>query len=217
MEGEGARKRGLKREGNRRKRRGGCGKGRRPSDEFSGTRPLWRGGVAAQTLEKKNRRGPRGRKAARAPRRRPGGKKRGRLRGLERGRKMRAAARTVEESDVALRCGESRNPLSRKSSPLFLSPALFPNLSSLPRALSPLATNVHRLAPALPTFRVPPSPFRHGNHPFGASRESSPPPRCRLEYRNSSVGAKGYGGKKGLAWRRRWRGARRGWQRRGWL
>jgi len=56
----GARDRGLRREGNRRKRRGGRGKGRRPSDEFSGTRPLWRGGVAAQTLEKKNRRGPRG-------------------------------------------------------------------------------------------------------------------------------------------------------------
>lgn len=77
-----------------RKRRGGRGKGRRPSDEFSGTRPLWRGGVAAQTLEKKNRRGPRGRKAARArsatPARRK--KKAGRLRGLERGRKMRAAA-----------------------------------------------------------------------------------------------------------------------------
>ncbi|KYN36863.1 hypothetical protein ALC56_08654 [Trachymyrmex septentrionalis] len=36
------------------------------------------------------------------------------------------------------------------------------------------------------------------NHPFGAPHESSPPPRCRLEYRNRSVGAKGHGGKRGL-------------------
>lgn len=64
-----------------------------------------------------------------------GKKKRGRLRGPERGRKMRAAA-PGEEGDSAPRRGGPRNPLSRKSSPLFLSLALFPDPSALPSSPS---------------------------------------------------------------------------------
>jgi len=116
---------------------------------------------------------------------------------------MRAAA-PGEEGDSAPRCGGPRNSLSRKSSPLFLSLALFPYLSAVPFSLSLLSsfsasglTFSVLLLPLIPSalFR---SPFVTVTTPLVLLTESSPPPRCWLEYRNRSVGAKGHGGKRGL-------------------
>lgn len=105
---------------------------------------------------------------------------------------------------ILRRGAADRATLSRENHPL----SFFPSHSfPIPRryhplypsyALSPLAIDVLRLTLAFGTFRALPFPFRHGNHPFGAPHESSPSPRCRLEYRNRSVGAKGHGGKRGL-------------------
>ncbi|KYM99772.1 hypothetical protein ALC62_09390 [Cyphomyrmex costatus] len=129
-------------------------------EKGGGTRPLWRGGVAAQTLAKKNRRG----KCA----------------------QQRRAKRVILRRGAA-----DRATLSRENHPLFFFPShSFP--VSRRYAIDVLCPTL-----AFGTFRALPFPFRHGNHPFGAPHESSPP-RCRLEYRNRSVGAKGHGGKRGL-------------------
>lgn len=146
---------------------------------------------------------------------------------------MRAAAGR-RGRDSAPRRGGPRNPLSRKSSLLFLSLARSPSRSPPTRATVfsiylclACSFSARRLnsvlcpAPAFAPFALlRPFPFRHGNHPFGAPHESSPSPRCRLEYRNRSVGAKGYAGRKrGLARNtRRCRGTRGGRGRwRDWL
>lgn len=115
---------------------------------------------------------------------------------------MRATAGTDEEGDAAPWRGAYRATLSRENHPLsFFHPLSFPLVPSRPRfilsiALTPAPpheNDVLRLALARRrTFRaLLRSPFRHGNHPFGASHDSSPPPRRRPEYRNRSVGALG--------------------------
>jgi len=138
--------------------RGHCGAGAWPRRRSKRKIDAVRGGRKAARARARARACARGRAGARVPRRRPGGGKKMQGGGKKKGRTAKRAGKREENARggrakrTILRHGVAlarNNPLSRKSSPLFLSPrvVLFPSifprradtLSVWPGALSPCA------------------------------------------------------------------------------